>query len=76
MTTLTEYVHTGEFLVSEANNTLSREQVELAPSLSLFSGTVLRKNTSTDVYTPLIPNGRRTFCITMLLPMPRAVKWY
>ena len=39
--------------MSEANNTLSRKQVELAPSLNLFSGTVLGKNTSIDVYMPL-----------------------
>ncbi len=53
MPTLTESVHTGEFLVSEGNNTISREQIELAPSLTLQSGTVLGKNTATDVYRPL-----------------------
>ncbi len=53
MPTLTESVHTGEFLVSEGNNTLSREQIELAANLTLFSGTVLGKNTATDVYRPL-----------------------
>ncbi|MTI15141.1 head decoration protein [Sansalvadorimonas verongulae] len=55
MATLTESVHTGEFLVSEANNTLSREQVELAPSLMLYSGTVLGKNTATGIYSPVDP---------------------
>ena len=57
MATLTESVHTGEFLVSEANNTLSREQVELAPDLMLYAGTVLGKNTATDVYSPLAPDA-------------------
>ena len=53
MTTLTESVYTGEFLVSEANNTLSREQVTLAPGLNLLSGTVLGRITDSDVYVPL-----------------------
>ncbi len=55
MSTLTESVHTGEFLVSEGNNSISREQVELAPSQNLYAGTVLGKNTATNVYTPLDP---------------------
>ena len=53
MATLTESVHTGEFLVSESNNTLSREQVQLAPELDLLAGTVLGKIAATDTYVPL-----------------------
>ncbi|WP_263080068.1 head decoration protein [Endozoicomonas sp. Mp262] len=48
-----EPVHTGEFIVSEGNNSISRELVELAPDLTLLPGTVLGKNTATDVYGPL-----------------------
>ena len=55
MATLMESVHTGEFLVSEGNNSISREQVELAPDLSVLSGTVLGKNTATSIYSPVDP---------------------
>ncbi|WP_281648974.1 head decoration protein [Parendozoicomonas sp. Alg238-R29] len=57
MATLKESVHTGEFLVSEGNNSISREQIELAPDLSLLSGTVLGKNTATNVYSPVLPEA-------------------
>ena len=55
MATLMESVHTGEFLVSEGNNSISREQVELAPDLNVLSGTVLGKNTATNIYSPVDP---------------------
>ncbi|MGI9276681.1 MAG: head decoration protein [Endozoicomonas sp.] len=55
MPVMTEPVHTGEFIVSEGNNSISRELVELAPDLTLLPGTVLEKNTSTDVFGPLDP---------------------
>ncbi len=51
----TEPVHTGEFIVSEGNNSISRELVALAPDLTLLPGTVLGKNTTTAVYGPLDP---------------------
>ncbi|WP_252177198.1 head decoration protein [Endozoicomonas sp. 4G] len=55
MPVMTEPVHTGEFIVSEGNNSISRERVELAPDLTLLPGTILGKNTSTGVYGPLDP---------------------
>ena len=48
-----ESVHTGEFLVSEGNNSISREQIELGADLTLLAGTVLGRNTATNVYSPL-----------------------
>ncbi|KEQ17137.1 head decoration protein [Endozoicomonas numazuensis] len=57
MPVMTEPVHTGEFIVSEGNNSISRELVELAPDLKLLPGSVLGKNTSTDVYGPLDPDA-------------------
>ncbi len=45
MTTLTERQHTGEFLVSEANGSLSRETGTLAQrSAAYVDGTVLSKS--------------------------------
>lgn len=55
MPVMTEPVHTGEFIVSEGNNSISRERVELAADLILLPGTVLGKNTATTVYGPLDP---------------------
>ncbi|WP_066017712.1 head decoration protein [Endozoicomonas atrinae] len=55
MPVMTEPVHTGEFIVSEGNNSISRELVELSPDLILLPGTVLGKNTATSVYGPLDP---------------------
>ena len=52
MVVKTEPVHTGEFIVSEGNNSISREQVPLAADLALLPGTVLGKNAS-DIYLPL-----------------------
>ena len=53
MPVMTEPVHAGEFIVSEGNNSISRELVELAADLTLLPGTVLGKNTATAVYAPL-----------------------
>ncbi|MGI9279101.1 MAG: head decoration protein [Endozoicomonas sp.] len=55
MPVMTEPVHAGEFIVSEGNNSISRELVELAADLTLLPGTILGKNTSTDVFGPLDP---------------------
>lgn len=55
MPVMTEPVHAGEFIVSEGNNCISREKVELAANLTLLPGTVLGKNTATAVYGPLDP---------------------
>ena len=49
-----EPVHTGEFLVSEGNNSISREVVALAADLDLEAGTVLGK-TAAGVYSQLAP---------------------
>ena len=57
MSVMTEPVHTGEFIVSEGNNSISREKVELAANLTLLPGTVLGKNTATAVYEPLDPTA-------------------
>ncbi len=53
MPVMTESVHTGEFLLSEGNLNISRELVELAPSLTMLSGTVMGKDTANDIYKPL-----------------------
>ena len=55
MPVMTEPVHAGEFIVSEGNNSISRELIELAPNLTLLPGTVLGKDTSTAVYAALDP---------------------
>ena len=55
MPVMTEPVHAGEFIVSEGNNSISRELVELAPDLVLLPGTVLGKDTATAVYAALDP---------------------
>ena len=55
MPVMTEPVHAGEFIVSEGNNSISRELIELAPDLTLLPGTVLGKDTSTAVYAALDP---------------------
>nr|MDT0253422.1 head decoration protein [Endozoicomonas sp.] len=51
----TEGMHTGEFLVSEGNNSISREQVPVAANLDMEPGTVVGKVTATGVYAPLAP---------------------
>ncbi|WP_422135490.1 head decoration protein [Endozoicomonas sp. ALD040] len=55
MPVMTEPVNAGEFIVSEGNNSISRELIELAPDLALMPGTILGKNTSTGVYGPIDP---------------------
>lgn len=57
MPVMTEPVHAGEFIVSEGNNSISREKVELAANLTLVPGTVLGKNTATAVYGTLDPGA-------------------
>ena len=49
----TEPVHPGEFIVSEGNNSISRECVALAADLTLLPGTVLGKETATNLHSPL-----------------------
>lgn len=53
MTTFTEGRHVGEFLVSEGEGTISREEVTVTQSgTALASGTVLGKVTATGKYKP------------------------
>jgi len=53
MTTLTETPHAGEFLVSEANGTLSREVVTIASGSGVVpAGLVLGKITASGKYKP------------------------
>lgn len=53
MTVLTEGRHVGEFLVSEAEGTLSREEVTVTQAGSpIVSGTVLGKITASGKYVP------------------------
>lgn len=57
MTTLVETRHTGEYLLSEAEGTLSREQVTVTQSgAAILSGTVMGKITATSKYIPYL-NG-------------------
>ncbi len=69
MAILTESVHTGEFLVSEANNTLSREQVKLGPSQELLSGTVLGQITGHDITMPHLNGEIGTYVPLSLVGM-------
>ncbi len=55
MSVKTESVYTGEFLVSEGNNTISREQVPVAANLTMEPGTVVGKETATGEFKPLDP---------------------
>lgn len=53
MTTFVEGRHTGEYLVSEAEGTLSREEVTVTQSgAALASGTVMGKITASGKYKP------------------------
>jgi hypothetical protein len=53
MVNFVEGFHTGEYLVSEAEGTLSREEVTVTQSgTALVSGTVLGKVTATGKYKP------------------------
>lgn len=53
----TEGMHTGEFLVSEGNNSISREQVTFGANLTLEAGTVVGKASADGVYASLDPNA-------------------
>ncbi|PJC14280.1 MAG: head decoration protein [Comamonadaceae bacterium CG_4_9_14_0_8_um_filter_57_21] len=53
MTNLVEGFHTGEYLVSEADGTLSREEVTVTQAgTALVSGTVMGKVTVSGKYVP------------------------
>jgi hypothetical protein len=52
MATLTEARRTGEFIISEANGTRSREEITLAAAAgAMVAGTLLGKITATGLYT-------------------------
>ena len=51
----TEGMYTGEFLVSEGNNSISREQVSFAANLMLKPGTVVARVTASGRYKALDP---------------------
>ena len=53
MNTINESVHTGEFVVSEGNNGISREAVSIVKGRDLIAGTILGKVTSSGAYAPL-----------------------
>lgn len=55
MTVLTEGPHTGEYIVSEANGTRSREVITLASGTTGIAGMVLGKVTASSKYVPLAP---------------------
>ena len=90
MSVKVEPTHTGEFLVSEGNNSISRDVVALAASLTLAPGTVLGKDAS-DVYTQLdpaastmeqrsqpvssMPIRRPMTAVVMVLLLPGSLKW-
>ncbi len=57
MSVKTESVYTGEFLVSEGNNSISREQVSFAASLTMLPGTVVGKASADGVYSSLDPSA-------------------
>lgn len=62
MSTLTETVHTGEHVLSEANGQRSREKVTITGG-SFVAGTVLGKITATGKYTlhdPAATDGSQT----------------
>lgn len=53
---LTEKTKFG-FLISEANGTLSRDEVVIAPSQTLEAGQVLARNSNTGYFVKLNPSG-------------------
>jgi hypothetical protein len=55
MTTLTETTHDGEFIVSEASGTRSREVATLITGQDLAAGAVLGMITASSKYTVLAP---------------------
>lgn len=50
MTILTETLHTGEFIIAEANGSLSREEVTIVSGQNLVAGTVVGKVTASGKY--------------------------
>jgi hypothetical protein len=55
MTNLVETRHTGEYLISEAEGTLSREQVVVTQSgAAILSGTLMGKITASGKYIPYL----------------------
>ncbi|WP_067515600.1 head decoration protein [Endozoicomonas ascidiicola] len=57
MSVKTESVYTGEFLVSEGNNSISREQVAFAANLTMKPGTVIAMVSATGLFQPLDPSA-------------------
>ncbi|WP_298233637.1 head decoration protein [uncultured Azohydromonas sp.] len=57
MTTLTEQNRTGDFLLSEANGSYSRENEILAAGQHLQAGTVVARLTATGKFTALAPTA-------------------
>lgn len=57
MSTLTEGQHAGEFIVSEANNTRSRNRVTLVSGENLSAGAVLGKITASGKYAEYNPGN-------------------
>lgn len=57
MTTLTEGQHAGEFIVSEANKTRSRDPITVAAGQNLKAGAVLGKITASGEYAAYNPAG-------------------
>ncbi len=55
MTVLKEGPHTGEYIISEANGTRSREVVTLASGTAGIVGRVLGEVTASGKYVPLAP---------------------
>lgn len=49
---LTEGIHTAEFLLSEANGSLSREQVTVIAGPAMVSGTVVSQLTADGTWAP------------------------
>lgn len=63
MTVLTETIHPGAYLVSEAEGFRAREQVTVANATKRLAGTVLGKITTTgvyDIYNPANSDGTQT----------------
>lgn len=73
-TTKTEGVHAGEFLLSEAKGSRSREEVELAiTEVDLPAGQILGMVTATSLYAPYDPlaeDGTETAVAVLFSPKP------
>lgn len=57
MTTFTEGVHSGEFIVSEANGMRSRKAITVASGNNLVAGAVLGMITASGLYVELDPSA-------------------